>query len=165
MTLERVWAGWRAAYVRGENSGVQTSDCVMCDLQSGDDEEMRIIARGEHVFAVLNIFPYTSGHLMIVPNRHVGEIEDLTAGEESELSAYTRRAVRAIKNGYSPQGINVGMNLGEAAGAGVPGHLHQHVLPRWNADSNFMTAVADARVLPEDFATTWTRLRENWPYD
>ncbi len=119
--------------------------------------------RGETTFAILNRYPYTSGHVLVMPYREVGDLETLTAAEHTELFATIVTTVTAIKTAYSPQGVNVGFNLGEAAGAGVPTHLHGHVLPRWNADSNFMTAVAETRVLPESLDRTWERLRAVWP--
>jgi diadenosine tetraphosphate (Ap4A) HIT family hydrolase len=127
------------------------------------DDETYILWRGETVFAILNAYPYTSGHLLVMPYREVAELEQLDEGESAELWAGTRSAVAAVKAAYRPHGINVGINLGEAAGAGVPSHLHVHVMPRWSADSNFMTTVAEARVLPEPLGDTWARLRAAWP--
>jgi ATP adenylyltransferase len=127
------------------------------------DDETHVVWRGELVFAILNAYPYTSGHVLVMPYREVGELEDMTADEAAELWSAVRDAVVAVKAAYSPQGINVGLNLGEAAGAGIPCHLHVHVLPRWNADSNFMTSVAEARVLPESLGDSWARLRAAWP--
>jgi len=112
---------------------------------------------------VLNAYPYTSGHLMVLPNRHVGDLEALEPGEAAELWDGVRRAVVAIKAAYRPGGINVGANLGRPAGAGIPGHLHFHALPRWDGDTNFMTTVAEVRVLPEPLDETWAKLREAWP--
>jgi ATP adenylyltransferase len=133
-------------------------------LDSGlPDEQTHVAWRGGLVFAILNAFPYTSGHLLVMPYREVGELEDLTAEEDRELWSAVRDAVVAVKAAYSPQGVNVGLNLGEAAGAGIPSHLHVHVLPRWNADSNFMTSVAEARVLPESLGDSWAKLRAAWP--
>ena len=112
---------------------------------------------------MLNLYPYTSGHLMVAPLRHVGDLEALTTDEAGELMDLTRRATVAVKAAYEPDGVNVGMNLGRAAGAGVPGHLHVHVLPRWVGDTNFMTSVAEARVLPEPLTRTFERLGTSWP--
>lgn len=180
--MERLWAGWRASYVTGAaealrgNGGDEESqhDRGAPDRGSGSvfrrildsgltDEEARIVWRGETVFAILNAYPYTSGHLLLMPYREVGELEDLTAEESSELWSATQDAVVAVKAAYRPHGVNVGLNLGEAAGAGVPSHLHIHVLPRWSADSNFMTAVAETRVLPEPLDIAWRKLKEAWP--
>jgi ATP adenylyltransferase len=127
------------------------------------DEEAYILWRGELNFALLNAYPYTSGHLLVMPYREAGELEDLTAAEATEMWGAVRDAVVAVKAAYRPQGVNVGLNLGEAAGAGVPSHLHVHVLPRWNADSNFMTAIAETRVLPESLGDSWRKLRAAWP--
>jgi ATP adenylyltransferase len=167
--MERLWAGWRLAYVVGAGNGDFAAppgegSVFTRILASGrPDEETHVVWRGRLCFAILNAFPYTSGHLLVMPYREVGELEDLTADEAAELWGAVRDAVVALKGAYSPQGVNVGLNLGEAAGAGVPGHVHVHVLPRWNADSNFMTAVAETRVLPEALGDTWRKLRDAWP--
>ena len=118
---------------------------------------------GEHTAALLNAYPYTSGHLMVMPRAHVGELEDLGADVTGELWAAVTVAVRALKAAYRPDGVNVGLNLGGAAGAGMPGHLHVHALPRWVGDTNFMTSVAEARVMPESLSATWQKLRNAWP--
>ena len=164
--MERLWAGWRSAYVAAAGNGALADDASIFSqiLASGlPDEETHVVWRGEDVFAILNAFPYTSGHLLVMPYREVGELEDLSPGETTALWAAVRDAVVAVKAAYQPHGVNVGLNLGEAAGAGIPGHLHVHVLPRWNADSNFMTSVAEVRVLPEALGDTWRRLRAAWP--
>lgn len=170
MTLERLWAGWRAAYVADHVAG--TADAVRRDggsvfsriLASGaPDADTGIVWRGGRVFAILNRFPYGTGHLLVMPYREVAELEDLDDGEHAELWAAVRDAVVALKRAYRPDGVNVGANLGEHAGAGVPHHVHVHVLPRWSADSNFMTAVAETRVLPEALPDTWAKLRAAWP--
>jgi ATP adenylyltransferase len=138
-------------------------DCLFCALAAADPEEALVVARDELAFAVMNAFPYTSGHLMIAPLRHEGELEDLKADEATAVMAMTQQAVAALKSAYTPDGINVGVNLGRPAGAGVPGHVHLHSLPRWNGDTNFMTTVAETRVLPEDLRTSWEKLRAAWP--
>jgi len=164
--MERLWAGWRSSYVAAAGNGALAGEGSIFRriLDTGlPDEETHVVWRGETCFAILNAFPYTSGHLLVMPFREVGEIEDLTSVEATELWGAVRDAVVALKAAYSPQGVNVGLNLGEAAGAGIPSHLHVHVLPRWNADSNFMTAVAEARVLPEALGDTWRKLRDAWP--
>ena len=125
--------------------------------------EDHIVKRGTHINAILNAYPYTSGHLMVMPVRHVGDLEDLTPAEAAELWATTTQAVRALKAAYRPEGVNIGINLGRAAGAGVPGHLHVHVVPRWNGDTNFMTVTADTRVLPETLSRTRDKLVRAWP--
>jgi ATP adenylyltransferase len=141
-------------------------DCVFCRiLGSGKpDSETHVVWRHPTglVVALLNAYPYTSGHVMVMPVRHVGELESLTAGESSALMDGLTGAVRAIKAAYRPDGLNAGANLGRAAGAGVPGHLHLHVLPRWVGDTNFMTSVAEARVLPEPLSASAERIRSGW---
>ena len=163
--MDRLWAGWRSEYIDQVTSAPRNSSVFRAILESGlPDEETYIVWRGDVVFAILNRFPYTSGHVLLMPYREVGELDDLTDDESAELWSATRMCVRAVERAYSPDGVNVGFNLGEAAGAGVPSHLHAHVLPRWNADSNFMTAVAETRVLPEPLPTTWQKLRAAWPH-
>jgi ATP adenylyltransferase len=125
--------------------------------------ETLVLERTDVTVTVMNLYPYGSGHLLVAPCRHEAQLEDLTVDEAGALMEAVRRAVRAVKSAYGPDGVNVGLNLGAAAGAGVPGHLHVHALPRWQGDTNFMTAVAEVRVLPEDLATGWTKLRNAWP--
>jgi ATP adenylyltransferase len=165
--LDRLWAGWRSEYLESVTSGdaAEPRGSVFTRiLQSGlPDEETYIVWRGALNFAILNRYPYTSGHLLVMPYREVGDLEALTPEEHAELWVAITDGVAAIKRAYDPQGVNVGFNLGEAAGAGVPNHLHAHVLPRWSADSNFMTSVAEARVLPEPLPTTWSKLQTAWP--
>ncbi len=166
MTLDRLWAGWRAAYIEGVATvpePVGTSDCLFCGLIAADPEDALVIAQGEHVFAVMNAYPYTSGHLMVAPRRHGGTLSALEPDEASELMAMVQDATRALEAAYHPDGMNVGVNLGRAAGAGIPGHVHVHVVPRWNGDTNFMTATAETRVLPESLDVGWAKLRDAWP--
>lgn len=163
MGLDRLWAGWRSAYVSGMDDADSEDGCLFCTLPAIDDDEALILERTASTFAVLNAFPYTPGHLMVAPLRHEGELEGLSADEGAELFAALQRAVRALKEASRPHGLNLGMNLGRVAGAGVPGHFHVHVLPRWDGDSNFMTTVAEVRVIPEDLRTTWKKLRRAWP--
>ena len=174
--MDRLWAGWRYAYVSGLNEGtdVQSSDVpveggdgrtlfeVLADGDHGDEETF-VVHRGPTCFAVLNVFPYTSGHLMVLPRRAVAELSGLTDEEYLELWATVRDAVAAMETALDPGGVNVGVNLGRAAGAGIPGHLHVHVVPRWSGDTNFTTTVANVRVLPEALEDSWRRLREAWP--
>jgi diadenosine tetraphosphate (Ap4A) HIT family hydrolase len=166
--MERLWAAWRSAYVTAAADGKPTLEgegsLFRQILESGlPDEKTRIVWRGEFNFAILNAYPYTSGHVLVMPYRAVGELEDLRDDETAEMWSAVTRAVAAIKAAYRPHGINIGLNLGEAAGAGVPAHLHVHVLPRWSADSNFMTAVAETRVLPESLDDAWRKLVAAWP--
>jgi len=134
-------------------------------LADGDlpDEESYVIHRGPTCFAVLNAYPYSSGHLMVLPRRPAAGLGDLTAAEYDELWATVRDAVAAVEAAFQPGGVNVGLNLGRAAGAGIPGHLHVHVVPRWSGDTNFTTTVANVRVLPEALVDSWARVRDAWP--
>jgi len=164
VSLERLWAGWRSEYVAGAAAG-DGQACLFCRLGASDepDEETYVLWRGRRCAAALNAFPYTSGHLMVFPLRHVGEMEDLKRAEATELWDALTDAVRALKAAYGPDGVNLGVNLGRAAGAGIPGHFHAHALPRWNGDTNFMTAAAEVRVLPESLPSSWKKLRAGWP--
>jgi len=168
--LDQLWAGWRSAYidsvVAGEEPPSPSGEGSLFEriLGSGlSDEAAYVVHRGPLCSALLNAYPYTNGHLLVLPNRAVAELEDLTADELSALGLVVRDAVVALKAAYACDGVNVGMNLGKAAGAGVPDHLHAHVLPRWNGDTNFMTAVADTRVMPEGLASSWAKVRQAWP--
>lgn len=166
--IGRLWAGWRNEYVStvaGDSPPQGEHECVFCRiLASGEpDEATYVLWRGPRCVAILNAYPYNSGHLMVMPLRHVGDLEQLEADESSELWEAVTRAVRALKSAYVPGGVNVGANLGRAAGAGVPDHLHVHCLPRWGGDTNFVTTLAEIRVLPESLPATWERLRAAWP--
>jgi len=132
----------------------------MAAAAANRDEEYLIVYRGDHNFVVLNRFPYTSGHLMVVPYRHVPDLGGLDEAVAAELMALTRRSERHIRAVYRPDGLNLGMNIGESAGAGIAGHIHMHVLPRWTGDANFMTTIGRTRVLPEELPVTWRRLKE-----
>jgi len=171
--LARLWAGWRTAYieriatdaaeVRPDDAGRSLFERV---LHSGlPDDESFVLVRGEHTFALLNAYPYASGHVLVLPNLARASLGDCTDGEHLELWATVRAATVALETAYRCDGINIGMNLGTAGGAGVPDHIHAHVLPRWSGDTNFMTSVADTRVLPEPLGITWRKLREAWPDD
>jgi diadenosine tetraphosphate (Ap4A) HIT family hydrolase len=163
----QLWNGWRAAYVRGESEpipGEATDSIFVRLLASGaSDEELHIIHRGSTCFVILNAFPYATGHLMVIPYRQVAELEDLTAEEQAELWRLVTEGVRALKLAYRPEGINIGANLGRPAGGSVSDHIHIHVVPRWTGDSNFMTAIANTRTLPEALVETASRLRAAWP--
>jgi ATP adenylyltransferase len=133
--------------------------CIFCTLPAkGDDAEARILRRGEHGFVMLNTFPYNPGHVLVAPFRHIGEVEDLTEDELVGLGRLLQVAIRALRREMEPQGFNVGMNLGRVAGAGIPGHLHWHVVPRWNGDTSFMPVIGETRVLPELVEDTYRRL-------
>jgi ATP adenylyltransferase len=165
VSLERLWAGWRTEYIDGVANqppgGAET--CVFCHIANAGADASLVLARDDHVFAVMNAYPYTSGHLMVAPRRHEGTLAALSPEEAAAAMAMTRDATIAIERAYAPGGINVGINMGRAAGAGIPGHVHVHALPRWNGDSNFMTSVAEARVLPEALSTSFEKLRAAWP--
>ena len=167
--LEHLWNGWRAAYV----TGTVSSDREAADdgvsvftqiLASGlTDEQAHIVHRGPTCFVIMNAFPYTSGHLMVLPFREVAELDELTVPEAAELWATVTDATAALRSAYRPEGLNVGINLGHAAGGSVSQHLHVHVVPRWIGDANFMTTVADTRTLPEALSDSAAKVRAHWP--
>jgi ATP adenylyltransferase len=163
-TYERLWNGWRAAYVGSIPANSEAGSVFTALLHSGlSDEEAHIVHRGTHVFAILNAFPYATGHTLVMPYREVADLEDLTPEEASELWATVTDAVRAVKKAYQPGGVNVGINLGKPAGGSVSEHLHVHVVARWTGDGNFMTAIANTRTLPETLPDTAAKLRAAWP--
>ena len=164
--LDRIWNGWRSQYVNeaGSREVGATGSVFTQILAAGlPDEETHVLRRGQHTFVILNAFPYTSGHLMVLPYREVANLEDLTAEETAELWPTVTAAVQAVKAAYNPGGVNVGINMGRAAGGSISEHLHVHVVPRWNGDGNFMTAVAEARTLPEPLSFSAAKLRAAWP--
>ena len=163
--LQRLWTPYRMAYIKGEpGTGRADGDrCPLCQIPDLADAEGHVLARGEHTYAVLNLHPYNPGHLMVVVYRHVGELEELTADESAELSAVTSDAVRAIKSASRPDGFNIGLNLGDVAGGSLSGHLHQHVVPRWNGDANFMTVLASTKIMPQLLEETRELLTSHWP--
>jgi ATP adenylyltransferase len=154
--MERLWSPWRLEYVTGASGDAPA--CIFCNTNEPGRDDL-ILVRGRLSYVVLNLYPYNNGHLMVVPNRHVATLAATTPDERAELMRLTRHAEIALTEGYQPQGINVGMNLGRPAGAGVLDHLHVHLVPRWNGDTNFMTVVGNVRVLPEDLPRTAKRLR------
>jgi ATP adenylyltransferase len=154
------------AYIKGENksAGRGPGDgCPFCHIQGLSDAEGLIVARGTLVYAVLNLYPYNSGHLMICPNRHVADYTDLDEPETAELAALTKTAMTVLRSVSGAQGFNIGMNLGGVAGAGIAAHLHQHVVPRWGGDSNFMPVIGQTKVLPQLLADTRDMLAKSWP--
>jgi ATP adenylyltransferase len=156
--MDYIWTPWRYQYMEQAASGKQL-ECIFCDaVARKDDAETLIVHRGEKAFVILNRFPYTCGHVMIVPYAHVAELKLCDAGTLGEMMQLAQRAETALRENYKPDGMNLGMNLGRAAGAGVVGHLHLHVLPRWIGDSNFMTVTGETRVHPENLKTTYERL-------
>jgi ATP adenylyltransferase len=156
--VERLWSPWRMKYI--EQSHDEDEGCLFCELAAkGDDETTMILAREGLALALMNAFPYNPGHLMVAPFRHVGELDQLEPDELADADRLLQRAVVALREEMSPDGFNIGMNLGRVAGAGVPGHLHWHVVPRWNGDTNFMPVIGETRVLPESLEDTYTKLR------
>ncbi len=155
--MERLWTPWRLAYVTDASRA--PGGCVFCDSLARGDAEPLLIHRGRVCFVILNKYPYNNGHLMVVPDRHVGRLADATPEELTEFMSLTRIAEMALTEAYAPHGLNMGLNLGKPAGAGVLDHIHMHVVPRWNGDTNFMTVLGETRVLPEELSRTAERLR------
>ena len=172
MSLEHLWAGWRFDYIveataRERAGGAPDGEdgCVFCRLAASGppSEDNLVVWRGELTFVVLSAYPYASGHVLVLPLRHTSALAGLTEGESAELWWAAQRAVATIEAAYEPDGLNMGANLGRAAGAGLPAHVHLHVLPRWAGDTNFMTSVAETRVMPETLQLSWKRLTDAWP--
>lgn len=158
--MDHLFTPWRYTYITGATA---PGDCLFCGLlQAKDDEKSLIVHRARYCFVMLNAFPYTSGHVMVVPYEHLDELSKLSQPAAQEMMALTQRLEAILRELYRPDGVNVGMNIGKAAGAGVAGHIHMHVLPRWFGDVNFMTAVGETRVLPEDLETTCKKLRSKF---
>lgn len=164
--METMWAPWRGEYInKAVDSQMPRTDdrCVFCEaLQTDEDQPHHIIYRGEKVFVILNKYPYNNGHMLIIPNRHISIPDMLTIEEREEMMNLIIKSQSVLYSVYHPHGVNIGANIGAAAGAGIAQHMHFHVLPRWNADVNFMTAIADTRVIPESLEVTWQRIREAW---
>ncbi|MEJ7707045.1 MAG: HIT domain-containing protein [Nocardioidaceae bacterium] len=164
--FHRLWTPHRLAYIEGHKPPTgDAGDCPLCAIASMDDDEGLIARRGEHSFAVLNLYPYNPGHLMICPYRHVADYTELTPAEVSEIAALTQQAMQAVRAASGAHGFNIGMNQGSVAGAGIAAHLHQHVVPRWGGDTNFMPVVGSTKVLPQLLSDTWRRLAEAWPVE
>ena len=158
--MEFIWSPWRMEYIQNDK---QDENCIFClALGKTDDSENLIIARGQSVFTILNRYPYTSGHVMVVPILHEPAFENLDEGTSSELMLFTQKTIRILKTIYKPHGFNVGFNIGEAAGAGILGHVHMHIVPRWIGDTNFMSTLATTRVLPESLEQTYLKIRNSW---
>jgi len=156
---ERIWAPWRLAYVK-DASKDQEQECIFCAKpRQGDDAANLIVHRGERCFVILNLFPYTNGHLMVAPYEHVGSLPELCAETIAEMMALAQRAMTILEDVYSPHGYNVGFNQGRVAGAGVEHHIHMHVVPRWGGDTNFMPVLADTRVMPQSLEQSYEALR------
>ncbi|HVB44389.1 MAG TPA: HIT domain-containing protein [Streptosporangiaceae bacterium] len=163
--FRRLWMPHRMAYIKGEGkpAGPGTAeDCPFCRIQGMSDSEGLIVARGALVYAVLNLYPYNSGHLMVCPCRHVADYTDLDEAETAELASFTKDAMAALRAASGAQGFNIGMNMGSAAGAGIAAHLHQHVVPRWGGDANFMPVIGQTKVLPQLLAETRDMLAQAW---
>jgi ATP adenylyltransferase len=164
----RLWTPERMAYIKGENKppsgGARVEDCPFCTIPARPDEDGLVVARGEAVYAVLNLYPYNAGHLMVCPYRHVSDYAELDRDETVELAGLTQQALTALRTASGAQGFNVGMNLGHVAGAGIAAHLHQHVVPRWGGDTNFMPVVGRTKVLPQLLRDTRALLADAWPH-
>jgi ATP adenylyltransferase len=159
--MDYLWTPWRYAYVSTAEKAV---GCVFCEApKAGDDRKTLIIHRGEHCYVILNAYPYTPGHAMVVPYEHLDELQKLTAEAANEMMALSQRLETVLRGLYHPDGINLGMNIGKAAGAGIAGHIHMHVLPRWVADANFLSVVGETRILPETLDGTWERMHSAFP--
>jgi ATP adenylyltransferase len=153
--VNHLWSPWRLVYVTG---AAKSDGCVFCEAQTGEQQSL-IVFRGRTCFVILNLYPYNNGHLMVVPNRHIATLGGATREELCELMELTQRAEAALTEAYDPHGLNLGINLGKPAGAGVLDHLHLHIVPRWNGDTNFMSVVGQTRVLPEELPETAQKLR------
>jgi ATP adenylyltransferase len=156
--MDHLWTPWRSTYMKEKRD---RSGCVFClAAASTNDEDTLIVFRGRLNFVILNRYPYTSGHLMIAPYQHVSRLQQVDDETSAEMMRLVRSSERLIEESYQPQGINIGMNLGEAAGAGIEQHIHMHALPRWFGDANFMTSVSHTRIIPEELSVTWSKLNQ-----
>jgi ATP adenylyltransferase len=157
---ERLWAPWRLEYIKSE----KPDECIFCRAVGSDDAAgLYVVHRGEHAFVMLNAFPYTNGHVMVSPNEHVGSLERLSTDVLTEIMTLTQRSMAAIRAAYGPEGFNLGVNQGKAAGAGVEDHVHLHVVPRWAGDTNFMPVIGDVRVLPQSLEDSYNALTSSFP--
>jgi ATP adenylyltransferase len=159
--MDYLWTPWRYHYIKSADAA---TGCIFCEKpKEQDDEQNLIVHRAKHNFIILNAYPYTSGHAMIVPYQHTDELQKLESAAATEMMALAQQMETLLRKLYKPDGINLGMNIGKAAGAGIAGHLHMHILPRWVADANFVSVIGETRILPEDLATTWKRMRDTFP--
>lgn len=158
--MEKLWSPWRSRYIQSFGAPAEDASCFLCAAgqRGGEFREGLVVARGATCFVVMNKFPYNAGHLMVAPKRHEGELEQLTPEESTEMMTLIRHTSEVLRAAYSPHGLNVGANIGRAAGAGVPGHLHFHLVPRWNGDTNFMPVLADVKVVSESLEETRERI-------
>jgi len=163
--LQRLWMPHRMAYIKGENRATADGpeECPFCRAPTLSDADGLIVARGELVYTVMNLYPYNSGHVMVCPYRHVADYADLDVPETAELAAHTKQAMQALRAASGAQGFNIGMNMGGVAGAGIAAHLHQHVVPRWGGDTNFMPVVGHTKVLPQLLSQTREMIAAAWP--
>jgi ATP adenylyltransferase len=157
--MDYLWTPWRYAYISSASQQPDESGCIFCELPKLSDASAKIVYRGNLCYIILNSFPYTSGHVMVVPFAHQGELEKLAPPAATEMMALSQKIEGVLRRVYSADGVNLGMNLGRAAGAGVAGHLHLHILPRWIGDTNFMTTAAETRVLPESLEDSYQKIR------
>lgn len=163
--MEMMWAPWRGDYISGsaDQNKLKTEGCVFCEaLKTKNDEDRYIIYRGKNAFVILNLYPYNNGHMMIIPNQHISKAEMMDFDTRYEVMDLIIKAEIVLYQVYKPHGINIGANIGAAAGAGIAQHMHFHILPRWNADVNFMTTVANTRVVPESLEISWQKIRKAW---
>lgn len=159
--MDVLWSPWRYSYIKSAatDSEVRENYCVFCEVQQTDDDKSKfILHRATYNFIILNIYPYITGHLMIIPFAHIGNLEEAAKEITDEMMDLTKRAQTALREIYEPHGFNLGMNLGRASGAGVAGHIHMHMLPRWSGDSNFIGTIGETRIIPEDLETTYEKL-------
>jgi ATP adenylyltransferase len=163
LRVERLWTPWRRAFVESAANDGAGAACFLCALPAEDDDQSNLVlSRAQHVFVLLNLYPYNSGHLMVAPYTHTGDLASLDGQVAQEMMRETQRSVGLLQRVYRPDGFNIGMNLGKPAGAGVPDHLHVHVVPRWNGDTNFMPVLGGAKVLPESLEQTYERLEPHF---
>lgn len=157
--MKYIWSPWRMKYIQQR----KREGCFFCQaLLLPDSAENLVVYRGQSVFAILNQYPYTSGHLMVVPYMHVRNLQDIASPVRAEMMEISNKAIQALSCVYAPEGYNLGINIGDVAGAGVADHIHMHVVPRWSGDTNFMSTLTGTRVLPEDLAVTYQRIRDVW---
>ena len=159
--MEHLWTPWRSTYMKAAQEN--KTRCIFCAAVSGDNDPQTLVTyRGSHVFVILNRYPYTSGHIMIAPYAHVSRLNDAPAEAVAEMAELLKAGEQILEQAYNPDGINLGMNLGRAAGAGIEQHIHMHMLPRWNGDANFMTSVADTRIIPELLEETYSKIKQGF---
>jgi ATP adenylyltransferase len=165
MANHRIWAPWRLNYVKDASKDME-EECIFCAKPAADDDESNLIVhRGEHAFVILNLFPYTNGHLMVAPYEHTSRFQDLSADTLAEITDLSQQAMRILEDVYAPHGFNLGLNQGRVAGAGVEHHIHLHVVPRWGGDTNFMPVTADTRVMPQTLDQSFAALRGRFVAD